>query len=118
MKKVDWKSLKVTLKAGETLANKDITLDAGERIVVGAAYAGDKNKIVDLELKENGNTISAAMDLDFWKRSNAGHYLDGFKPIEYKGGSTLTAVLLAPTALAADLPVEVVFGIIKDDTTC
>ena len=118
MKKVDWKSLKVTLSAGQTLANKNISLDVGERIVVGAAYAGDKNKIVDLELQENGQTVSAAMDLDFWKRSNAGNYLDGFKPIEYKGGTAITAVLTAPSALAADIPVEVVFGIIKDDTTC
>lgn len=118
MKKVEWKTLKVTLKAGETLANKNIDLDSGQRILVAAAYAGDKNKIVDLELQENGQTVSAGMDLDFWKRSNAGDYLDGFKPIEYKGGTTITGVLTTPSALAADLPVEVVFAIVKTDTTC
>ncbi|MDT0643695.1 hypothetical protein RM553_12705 [Zunongwangia sp. F363] len=117
MKKVDWKTLNVTLPAGQTLAEKEISLDKGTRIVAAATFSGTKDKIVNLELKENGNTVSAAMDLDFWKKSNAGLYLDGFKPIEYKGGSTVKAVLFADTALAADIPVQIAFGIIKEDTT-
>ncbi|MDT0689368.1 hypothetical protein RM549_06195 [Salegentibacter sp. F188] len=118
MKKVEWKTLNVTLKTGQTLAEKEISLNQGDRIVSAASFSGNKDKVVNLELMENGNTVSAAMDLDFWKKSNAGKYLDGFKPIEYKGGSTVKAVLFTDTALGADLPVQVVFGIIKDDTTC
>lgn len=58
------------------------------------------------------------MNLEFWKRSNSGHYLDGFKPIEFKGGSQITARIVSQAAMATDLDVEIVFGIIKEDTEC
>jgi len=115
---VIWKTLKMALEAGETLAEKDISMEPGVRVVSAAVTGQDKGQIVDLGLFENGQKISDPMDLEFWKRSNAGQYLDGFKPIGYKGGSTLTARLSTLTALAAKLDVEIVFGIIQENTSC
>lgn len=119
MKKTDWKSLRIVLAVGESIAEKDIALEKGERIVSAVAYQ-EPGQLVALGLYENGNEISAPMNLDFWKRSNAGQYLDGFKPIEFKGGSGITARLIAsaPLAGAKNLEVEIVFGIIKEDITC
>ena len=118
MNKVEWKTQNITLKAGETRADKDISLEVGERIVVAAAPASKAGKIVNLGLYEGGNEISSPMDLSFWERSNAGQYLDGFKPISFKGGTTITTRLTTTTPLAADLEVQVVFGISKIDTSC
>lgn len=120
MKKTDWKSLRLVYGAGEVLAEKEINLDKGERIVAGIATNFAPGQHVALGLYENGNEISAPMHLDFWRKSNSGHYLDGFKPIEYKGGSQVTVRLFSPAPLAGadDLEVEIVFGIIKEDTTC
>ena len=115
---VKWKSLKLKLKAGDPTAEKEISLEKGVRIVAAAATLKQRSQIVDLALLENGQIISDPMDLDFWKRSNSGQYLDGFKPIEYLGGSSLMARLSTNAPLAEDLEVEVVFGILKDDATC
>lgn len=119
MKKTAYKTLRISFSAGETLAEKDITLDKGERIVAAIATSVEPNQLVNLGLYENGNTeVSAPMDLSFWRKSNAGHYLDGFKPLDYRGGSTISARLSTSAVLAADLDVEIVFGIIKEDPTC
>lgn len=118
MERIDWFTLKMKLTAGETLAEKAITLDRGKRVVAAVAVASAPGKIVDLGLYENGSQVSAPMDLDLWKKSNAGNFTDGFKPIEIKGGTEITARLFTSTALAAELEIEVVFGVIKDDATC
>ena len=120
MKKVLWKTLQLSLVVGQSIGEKDITLEKGERIVCAAISNRTPDELVQLGLYENGNKISDPMNLKFWERSNAGQYLDGFKPIEFKGGSQLTARLTSNVALtgATDLQVEVVFGIIQDDTTC
>lgn len=118
MKKTTYKTLRIAFAAGETLAEKEITLDPGERIVAAVATSVDPTQLVALGLYENGNEVSAPMDLDFWRKSNAGHYLDGFKPLEYRGGGSISARLSTTAALAAALDVEIVFGIIKEDPTC
>ena len=118
MKKVDWKTLKLSLKAGDLTAEKNIQLDPGERIVAAATTGKAKDQIIDLGLYENGQQISAPMDLDFWARSNSGNFLDGFKPLETKGGITCTGRVSTAVAPAADVDIEVVFGIIKEDTSC
>ena len=118
MKKVNWKSLKVKLIAGEVLIEEDITLDKGERIVSAIATNREPEQLVSLGLYENGTEISAPMNIAFWKRSNSGHFLDGFKPIEFKGGSQITARVISQTVMAEDLDMEIVFGIIKEDTEC
>ena len=119
MKKVEWKSAKLTLATGETQVETDIQLEPGERIVAAATTGKPKDQIIDLGLYENGNTqISAPMDLDFWKRSDAGNFLDGFKPLETKGGTTATIRVTAVTGPAANVDIEVVFAIIKEAATC
>ena len=118
MKKVDWKTLKLTLKAGDLTAEKNIQLDPGERIVAAATTGKAKDQIIDLGLYENGNQISAPMDLDFWTRSNSGNFLDGFKPLETTGGNTCTGRISTANAPAADIDIEIVFGIIKEVATC
>lgn len=118
MEKIDWFTLKMKLAAGETLAEKAITLDKGKRVVAAVATASEPGKIVDLGLYENGQQVSAPMDLSLWKKSNAGNFTDGFKPLEIKGGTEITARLFTAVALAADFDIELVLGVIKDDTTC
>jgi len=118
MDKIIWFTMKMALLIGETQAEKSITLDKGKRIVAAVAVASSPGKIVDLGLYENGNQVSAPMDLELWKKSNAGKYTDGFKPLEITGGTEIKARLSTAVALAADLEMEVIFGVIKDDTTC
>jgi hypothetical protein len=119
MYKTQWKTIKVKLSAGDTVEEKDINLPSGERIVAAVATRNaPAGSIVDLGLYEGGNEVSAPMDLDFWKRSEAGQYLDGFKPLEIKGGQTITARMVTTTALGADVDIELVFGIITKDQSC
>ncbi|NJW53545.1 hypothetical protein [Salinimicrobium oceani] len=120
MRKVHWKTLRVVLPVGETNANKDLFLDKGERIVTAVAVNQDPGQLVSLGLFEGNQEVSTPMNVDFWKRSNAGQYLDGFKPIEFTGGSTITARITTSKALATatDLEVEIVFGIIQEDKQC
>lgn len=124
MKKTAWKSLSVGLSVGQTVSEKEITLDRGERIVTAIATNEMPGQIVNLGFYENGNEISVPVDLSFHRKSNAGQYLDGFRPVEFKGGAGVTARLTtlnnAPYASATDkdLEVQVVFGIIKEDDVC
>lgn len=119
MEKTQWKTIRLSLAVGETLAEKEITLDKGKRIVSAVAKNRETAELVSIGLFENGNEVSTPMNLEFWERSNSGQYLDGFKPIEYNGGSQISVRLSAnaPITVAA-LEIEVAFGIIKDDTTC
>lgn len=57
MERIDWFTLKMKLTAGETLAEKAITLDRGKRVVAAVAVASAPGKIVDLRLYENGSII-------------------------------------------------------------
>lgn len=119
MKKVIWKTLRVTMPVGETVATGKVSLEKGERILA-AATSGDKpGQLVSLGLFENENEVSTPMDLHFWEKSNAGKFLDGFKPLDYTGGGTVEARLSTKTAIATkDLQVEMVFAIIKESTSC
>lgn len=118
MKKVDWKTLNISLAAGETIATGEVPLERGERIVAAAETGSEPGQIINLGLYEQNNEVSAPMDLAFWKRSNSGQYLDGFKPIGFKGGTTVEARLTTKTAVAAQVDLQIVFGIIKEDTQC
>ena len=118
MKKVDWKTLNISMLTGETIANKEIHLELGERIVAAVETGTDPGQIINLGLYEQNNEVSAPMALPFWKRSNAGQYLDGFKPIGFKGGSSVDVRLMTKSPLANPVEVQIVFGIIKEDTVC
>lgn len=119
MKKVIWKRLKCILAVGETVGNAEINLDSGERLLVAATTNRDPGQLVSLGLFENSTEVSAPMDISFWRKSNAGLFLDGFKPVSYKGGATIRMELTTDTAIAgSDLQVEMVFATIKEDTTC
>ena len=118
MKKVIWKSADVIMKAGAILAETDIHLEKGERILAAAHSVDKPGKIVNLGLFEGAQEISAPMAIPFWERSNAGLFLDGFKPLAFTGGGTVTVRLSTKVALASDVQVQVVFGIIQTDTSC
>lgn len=118
MEKIDWFTLKIKLAAGETLAQKKIFLDKGKRIVAAVAVATEPGKIVDLGLYDQNTQVSAPMDLSLWKKSNAGNFTDGFKPLEITGGMDITARISTADGLASDLDIEVVFGVIKEDSSC
>jgi hypothetical protein len=117
MKKILWKTLNISFGVGEVLAEKDISLEKGERIVAAIATSIVPTQLVDLGLFENGNEVSVPSATEFWKRSDSGQYLDGFKPIEYRGGSTISARLTTKVALVDAVDVQIVFGIIKSDLT-
>lgn len=118
MKKVDWKTLNISLAIGETIATGEVPLEKGERIVAAVETGTDPGQIINLGLYEQNNEVSAPMALPFWKRSNAGQYLDGFKPIGFKGGTTVEARVTTKTAVAEAVDIQIVFGIIKEDTQC
>lgn len=120
MKKTTWRTLRAILPVGQSNVDKEISLEKGERIVAAVATSEAPGQLVSLGLYENNNEVSAPMDLDFWRRSNSGQYLDGFKPIGYNGGGTVQARIFTPKPLATanDLEIEIVFGIIQEDKTC
>ena len=118
MEKIEWKTLRVKFAVGESFTEKEISLPSGKRIVAAAIAKPVPTVLINLGLFENGNEVSAPMDLEFWKKSEAGQYLDGLKPLGYNGGATVSARLSATNALATAIEVEIVFGIIKDDPTC
>jgi len=118
MKKVDWKTLNISMAAGETIATGEVPLEKGERIVVAIETGSEPGQVINLGLYEQNNEVSAPMALGFWKRSNAGQYLDGFKPIGFRGGTTVEARLTTKNPVAAALDVQIAFGIIKEDTVC
>lgn len=120
MEKIEWKTTRLSLAEGEQVAEKDINVPPGKRVVAAAVTGQAANQLVNMGLFENGNEISTPADLKFWERSNAGLYLDGFRPLSYKGGSNITVRVSSPKpmALATGLDVEIVFGIISESETC
>ena len=118
METIEWKTLRVKFPAGESFTEKEISLEKGKRIVAAAITDKAPAQLINLGLYENGSEVSAPMNLEFWKRSNSGRYLDGFKPLGYTGGATVSARLSSTAPLVAGLEVEIVFGIVKEDTSC
>ncbi|GEM_PF-3993592 len=118
MHKIKWHTQTLTIPVGQTYDQKSITIPKGESVVAAAVASRTKDQIIDLGLKENGNTIETAMDLDFWKRSDGASFVDGFKPLEYKGNSDVTIELTAKSALTEAIQVQVVFGVIQNDSSC
>ncbi len=118
MQKVKWRKQVLTIEAGSKYDQNTILIPSGKRVVAAAIGSKPKDQIINLGFDENGSEVETEMDLDFWKKNDTGKFLDGFKPLEYTGGSTLTLKLTATTDLTENFQVQVVFGIIDNDTTC
>ena len=118
MQKVKWRKQVLTIEAGSKYDQNTIQIPPGKRVVAAAIGSRPIDQIVNLGFDENGSEIETEMDLSFWKKNDTGRFLDGFKSLEYTGGTTLTLKLTATTDVDADFQVQVVFGIVESETSC
>ncbi|WP_417885334.1 hypothetical protein [Zunongwangia sp.] len=113
-----WRKQTLTLQTDSNFAQSTINIPPGKRVFAAAATSRTVNQIINLGLDENGSEIEPEMDLSFWKKTNSVKFLDGFKPLDYKGGSTLTIKATATTNLTEPLQIQVVFAILENNSSC
>lgn len=122
MENVEYKTARIVIPGGKNQGTKDIHLVPGLRIVAAATTNRAPGQLVSIGLEETGNRVSVPMDVDFWRRSTGGSYLDGFKPLETRGGAMLTITATGSrnvdAATETDLEIEVVFAIVKEGSAC
>ncbi len=110
-----FRTLSVTIKAGETVGKNSIDLPKGEKIVAAAKSPTSLSRLLNLGLFEQGQEINTPMDVNFWRDREIGnHLIDGFVPVNSDGSSEIEAHLITPNGpLSADVTIQVVFVIVQ-----
>ncbi|PZW41615.1 hypothetical protein LX95_01296 [Mesonia algae] len=119
MQKPEYKTQLVVVNAGSNEGQSKITIPAGQNVYVGATKAGgDTDKLVRLQLEENGTTIHDAMNVAWYNGNNGSFRQRAIDLGSYKGGSELTLRAITTASLTAKATIEVVFEISKEGQTC
>lgn len=113
---VTYETINVTLSAGTFIAQENIKLPAGKVIRMATVVGGDlENKIVNHSVTQNNNDIIKPSDLRFSAKTNGGDFVNSLRPVDFEGGRTFEAKLNTAVALAADITVQFLFLIVKEE---
>jgi hypothetical protein len=113
MKKVDYITGNVTVKAGSTQGKIDIDIPKGKIIRGVIFYATAPSQEVDIFIKDSGNNVIVpATNHKDWLDGQGGPYLDRKKPlsIESKNGNkTIKVFATSEVAQTADFNFQILF---------
>lgn len=106
--KAVYNKIKMTIKSGQTTAEKYVNIDPGKRVYALAVVKPSPDKIVDLGLYENSTEIHPQMDISVYD-GKIGSFEQRGVQLDYSGGSEITAKAAVKTAVTKDTEIEVIF---------
>ncbi|MFV5702195.1 hypothetical protein ACM55F_10015 [Flavobacterium sp. XS2P12] len=117
-KTYEYVTANVTLTNGTVLANEPIVIPDGKVVAISAIVAGDtENRIINLSVLSNGNEVVRPADVRFSQKTNGGTFRDSMRPVNFLGGRSFEARLVALSLSATQtVTVQVLFMIEKLDT--
>lgn len=113
-----YEKVNVVLPVNATMSSSDtgrIRLPEGKVVAIGAIVAGDtEDRIIDLTILDNNNEIVRACDVRFSEKTSGGSFKDSLRPVDFIGGRTYEArlVALAPSTTKT-ITVQVLYMIQK-----
>ncbi len=107
----------MTIKAGQTSAEKYANVDPGKRVFALAVAKPAQDQIVDLGLFENSTEIHPQMDVSVYD-GKIGSFEQRGVQVNYNGGSEITARAAIKTAATDDIDIEVIFLSLQENQQC
>ena len=113
--KYEYETVKVSLAANTSLATENLTIPAGRVVAIAAIIAGNTEaRIINLSILQNNQEIIRPSDVRFSAKTNGGTFKDSMRPVDFLGGRTFEARIVATSASATQaIAVQVLFMIEK-----
>ncbi len=107
----------MTIKSGQTSAEKYVNIDPGKRVFALAVAKPLPDQIVDLGLFENSTEIHPQMDVSVYD-GKIGSFEQRGVQVDYEGGSEITAKASVKNAPTKDIDIEVIFLSLQESQQC
>lgn len=117
-KQYEYVTANVTLETGIVTGNDRVLIPEGKVVAIGAVVAGNtEDRIINLSILDNNNEVVRPCDVRFSEKTNGGTFKDSLRPVDFNGGRTFEAriVALSPSA-TQKVAVQVLFMIEKPQT--
>lgn len=117
-KQYEYVTANVTLATDTVTGNDKVLIPEGKVVAIGAVVAGNtEDRIINLSILDNNNEVVRPCDVRFSQKTNGGTFKDSMRPVDFNGGRTFEAriVALSPSVTEA-VAVQVLFMIEKPQT--
>lgn len=113
--KYEYETVNVSLAVNTVLSNENVTIPAGKVVAIAAVVAGNtEDRIINLSILQNNQDVVRPADIRFSEKTNAGTFKDSMRPVDFLGGRTFEARIVANSAsLTEAVAVQVLFMIEK-----
>ena len=113
--KYEYVTVDVTIPVNTTTGVEKITVPDGNVVAIGVVVAGNtQSRIINLSILLNNNEIVKPADVRFSEKTSGGTFKDSLRPVDFPGGRTFEAKVVA-TSISVDeeVAVQVLFMIEK-----
>lgn len=117
-KKYETVTVNVTLATGTTLGNEKLSIPDGKVVAIGTVIAGNtEDRIINLSILDNNSEVVKPSDVRFSERTSGGTFKDSLRPVDFSGGRTYEARLVALASSVTEvITVQVLFMVEKPQT--
>jgi hypothetical protein len=117
-KQYEYVTANVTLATDTVTGNDKVLIPEGKVVAIGAVVAGNtEDRIINLSILDNNNEVVRPCDVRFSEKTNGGTFKDSMRPVDFNGGRTFEARLVALSPSATEsVAVQVLFMIEKPQT--
>lgn len=113
--KYEYETVNVSLAANTAMSSENLTIPAGKVVAIAAVVAGNTEaRIINLSILQNNQEIVRPADVRFSEKTNGGTFKDSMRPVDFLGGRTFEARIVANAVSATEaIAVQVLFMIEK-----
>lgn len=113
--KYEYETVNVSLAANTVLSSENLSIPAGRVVAIAAIVAGNTEaRIINLSILQNNQEIVRPADVRFSEKTNGGTFKDSMRPVDFLGGRTFEARVVANSMSTTQaVAVQVLFMIEK-----
>jgi hypothetical protein len=117
-KTYEYVTANIVLGVNESQDSDKVTIPAGRVIAIGAIVAGNTgSRIINLSILQNNQEIIRPADVRFTQKTSGGTFKNSLRPVDFEGGRTFEAKVVATAASATEeVAIQVLFMIEKAQT--
>jgi hypothetical protein len=103
------------LAVNSSIDSENIMIPSGKVIAIAAIIAGNPGaRILNLSILQNNQEIVRPADVRFSEKTNGGTFKDSLRPVDFQGGRTFEAKIVATETSATEVvAIQVLFMIEK-----
>ncbi|SDZ91012.1 hypothetical protein SAMN05443667_101255 [Flavobacterium gillisiae] len=114
-KRYEYVTANILLAVNESVDSEKVIVPDGNVVAIGAIVAGNPEaRILNLSILQNNQEIVRPADVRFSEKTNGGTFKDSLRPVDFQGGRTFEAKIVATATSATEVvAIQVLFMIEK-----